>query len=184
MLVNSYSVEREISGSISSVASTLRILKYLRNKGTSFTLHCPTLQWHHDDYLSSPVSGRRHKKTKAARKQTQQLPTLLAQQCCELLRACWQWCANRRNNSQQCWDLQCIVGRIQPISLCKLCVISVRGANNVGRGRHLIPSTKLTSSSHKTFHLSYMKFLDEMFIKVKVSSIFKGKKTHYNFTPI
>ena len=44
-------------------------------------------------------------------------------------------------------------------------------------GRHLIPSTKLTSSSHKTFHLSYMKFLDEMFIKVKVSSIFKGKKT-------
>ena len=35
--------------------------------------------------------------------------------------------------SQQCWDLQCIVGRIQPISLCKLCVISVRGPNNVGR---------------------------------------------------
>ena len=27
-------------------------------------------------------------------------------------------------------------------------------------GRHLIPSTKLTSSSHKTFHLSYMKFLN------------------------
>ena len=66
MLVNSYSVEREISGSISSVASTLRILKYLRNIGTSFALHCPTLQWHHDDYLSSPVSGRRNKKTKAA----------------------------------------------------------------------------------------------------------------------
>ena len=42
-------------------------------------------------------------------------------------------------------------------------------------GRHLIPSTKLTSSSHKTFHFSYMKFLDEMFIKVKVSSIFKEK---------
>ena len=41
----------------------------------------------------------------------------------------------------------------------------------------LIPSTKLTSSSHKTFHFSYMKFLDEMFIKVKVSSIFKEKKT-------
>ena len=45
----------------------------------------------------------------------------------------------------------------------------------VMRGRHLIPSTKLTSSSHKTFHFSYMKFLDEMFIKVKVSSIFKEK---------
>ena len=42
-------------------------------------------------------------------------------------------------------------------------------------GRHLIPSTKLTSSSHKTFHFSYMKVLDEMFIKVKVSSIFKEK---------
>ena len=45
----------------------------------------------------------------------------------------------------------------------------------VMRGRHLIPSTKLTFSSHKTFHFSYMKFLDEMFIKVKVSSIFKEK---------
>ena len=37
------------------------------------------------------------------------------------------------NNSQQCWDLQCIVGRILPISLCKQCVMSVRGPNNVGR---------------------------------------------------
>ena len=50
-------------------------------------------------------------------------------------------------------------------------------SHSVTSGRHLIPSTKLTSSSHKTFHLSYMKFLDEMFIKVKVSSILKGKKT-------
>ena len=40
---------------------------------------------------------------------------------------------------------------------------------------HLIPSTKLTFSSHKTFHFSYMKFLDEMLIKVNVSSIFKEK---------
>ena len=32
------------------------------------------------------------------------------------LRACWQWCANGCNNSQQVWDLQCIVGRIQLIS--------------------------------------------------------------------
>ena len=30
-------------------------------------------------------------------------------------------------------NLQCIVGRIQPISLCKLCEMSVRGPNNVGR---------------------------------------------------
>ena len=90
---------------------------------------------------------------RAACKRTQQLPTLLRQQCWELLRACWQWCANGRNNSQQCCannvgscsvrvgsgvqtdatqsqqcrDLQCIVGRIQPISLCKPCVMRVRG---------------------------------------------------------
>ena len=70
---------------------------------------------------------------KAACKRTQQLPTLLRQQCRELLRACWQWCANGCNNSQQCWDLQCTVGRIQPISLCKSCVMSVSGPNHVGR---------------------------------------------------
>ena len=35
--------------------------------------------------------------------------------------------ANKCNNSQQCWDLQFIVGRIQPISLCKPCVMQVRG---------------------------------------------------------
>ena len=37
------------------------------------------------------------------------------------------------NNSQQRWDLQCIMGRIQPISLCKPRVMSVRGPNNVER---------------------------------------------------
>ena len=77
---------------------------------------------------------------KAARKRTRQLPTLLRQQCWELLRACWQWCANGYNNSQQCWDLQCIVGRIQPISLCKPCVMSVRGPNNVGRAVQTDPT--------------------------------------------
>ena len=35
------------------------------------------------------------------------------------------------NNSQQVWDLQCIVGRIQPIGLCNPCVMSVRGPYNV-----------------------------------------------------
>ena len=55
---------------------------------------------------------------KAACKRAQQLPTLLRQRCWELLCACWQWCANGCNNSQQVWDLQCIVGRIQPISVC------------------------------------------------------------------
>ena len=62
----------------------------------------------------------------------------MAQQCWELLRACWQWCAN--GNSQQCCDLQCIVGRIQPISLCKPCVMSVRGPNNVGRAVQTDPT--------------------------------------------
>ena len=69
-----------------------------------------------------------------------QLPTLLRKQCWELLRACWQWFANGCNNSQQCWDLQCIVGRILPISLCKPCVMNVRGPNNVGRAVQTDPT--------------------------------------------
>ena len=44
--------------------------------------------------------------------------------------------ANGRNNSQQCWDLRCIVGRIQPVSLCKPCVMRVRGSNNVEKSFH------------------------------------------------
>ena len=77
---------------------------------------------------------------KAACKRTQQLPTLLRKQCWEFLRACWQWFANGCNNSQQCWDLQCIVGRILPMSLCKPCVMSVRGPNNVGRAVQTDPT--------------------------------------------
>ena len=50
-------------------------------------------------------------------KRTQQLKTMLGQQCWKLLRSCWQWCTNGCNNSQQCWNLQCTVGRIQPIRL-------------------------------------------------------------------
>ena len=72
-------------------------------------------------------------KREAACKRAQQVPTLLRQQCWELLRAGWQWSANGCNNSQQVMDLQCIVGRIQPIGLCNPCVISVRGPYNVGR---------------------------------------------------
>ena len=75
----------------------------------------------------------------ATGKRAQQLPTLLGQQCWELLRACWQWCVNGCNNSQ-CWDLQSIVGRIQPISLCNRCVMSVRGPNNVGRALQTDPA--------------------------------------------
>ena len=39
----------------------------------------------------------------------------------------WQWCANGCNNCQQCWELRYIMGRIQPIRLCKPCVMRVRG---------------------------------------------------------
>ena len=56
------------------------------------------------------------------------------------LRACWQWFANGCNNFQQCWDLQCIMERIQPISLCKPCVMSMRGPNNVGRAVQTDPT--------------------------------------------
>ena len=56
-----------------------------------------------------------------------------SQHCWELSSACWQWCAKKCNNSQQRWDLQCIMGRIQPIRLCKPCVVRVRSPNNVER---------------------------------------------------
>ena len=56
------------------------------------------------------------------------------------LRACWQWCAKGCNNSQQSWDLRCIMGRIQPITLCKPCVMSVLGPNNVRRAVQTDPT--------------------------------------------
>ena len=73
-------------------------------------------------------------------KRGQQLPTLLAQQCWELLRTCWQWCANGCNNSQQVWDLQCILRRMQSISLCNPYVMSVRDPNNVGKAVQTDPT--------------------------------------------
>ena len=36
--------------------------------------------------------------------------------------------------------MRCIVGRIQPLSLCKPCVMSVRGPNNVGRAVRTDPT--------------------------------------------
>ena len=58
----------------------------------------------------------------------QQLPTLLGVIECVLAVVC-----KKCNNSQQRWDLQCIMGRIQAIRLCKPCVVRVRGPNNVER---------------------------------------------------
>ena len=51
-----------------------------------------------------------------------------------------EWCASGCNISQHCWDLQCIVGRIQPTRRCKPCVMSVRGRNNVGRAVQTDPT--------------------------------------------
>ena len=70
-----------------------------------------------------------------------------------------------------------LIPGLQPGRQAAMLGVTWRHGGHIGvpKGRHLIPSTKLTSSSHKTFHFSYMKFLDEMFIKVKVSSIFKEK---------
>ena len=76
------------------------------------------------------------------------------------------WClrlrANGCNNSQQCWDLQCIVGRIQPISLCKPCVMSVRGPSNVGRAVQTDP-TLLRHASAITEQKKCWEFLAEKF---------------------
>ena len=83
----------------------------------------------------------------AACKRAQRLPTLLRQQCWELLRTCWQWCSNGCNNSQQVWDLQCTVGRIKPIRLCNPYVISVRGPNNVGRAVQTDPTLLCNTSA-------------------------------------
>ena len=75
-------------------------------------------------YASSTLQSPSENWAKAACKWTRQFPTLLCQQCWELLRPC----------SQQCWDLQCIVGRIQPISLCKSCVrLRANGRNIAGQ---------------------------------------------------
>ena len=80
----------------------------------------------------SEISSKLHAKIiveflKATCKRTQQLLTLLGQQCWELLRPFRQWCANGCNNSQQCWDLQCIVGwSRKPYGLYP-CVMRVRG---------------------------------------------------------
>ena len=87
-----------------------------------------------------------------------QPPTLLGQQCWELLPPCWQWCANGCNNSQQCWDLQCIVGRMQNMRPCKLCLIRVRGLNNVGKAVQTDPTSLRYASAITDFKGSLIGF--------------------------
>ena len=74
--------------------------------------------------------------TKTACKRARQLPTSML----GVVVPFWQWCANGCNNSQQVQDLQCIVGKKQPISLCNPCVMSVCGPNNVGRAVQTHPT--------------------------------------------
>ena len=44
------------------------------------------------------------------------------------------------NNSQQCWNLQCIVGMIQPMRLWRSCVMCRHGTNNVARAVQMDPT--------------------------------------------
>ena len=97
-----------------------------------------------------------------------------AQQCWQLLRACLQWCANGCNNCQQCWDLQCIVGRKQPISLCKPCVMSVRGPNNVGRAVQTDP-TSLRYASAITEQKKCWELLAENFDRFHATGCANGR---------
>ena len=64
----------------------------------------------------------------------------------------WKLRAKGRNNSQHCWDLKSIVGRIQPRRLYKPCVMSVRGLNNAGRAVQTDPINivALRFDDHKT----------------------------------
>ena len=69
--------------------------------------------------------------------------------------------ANGRN-FRQYWCLQCIVGRIQPIRLCKPCVMNVRGPNNVGRAVQTDPTllrcASVTTEQKKCWQLLAEKF--------------------------
>ena len=60
------------------------------------------------------------------------------------------------------WDLQYVLGRIQPRSLCKPCVMSVRGPNNVGRAVQtdptLLPYASAITEQKKCWELLAEKF--------------------------
>ena len=66
-------------------------------------------------------------------------PTMLRVVSCVLAVVC--------KRMQQVWDLQCTVGRIQPISLCDPCGMSVRGPNDVGRTVQTDPTSLRDASA-------------------------------------
>ena len=71
-------------------------------------------------------------------KWTQQLPNIVAPTMLKVV--VYVLAVVCKRMQQQCWDLQCIVERIQPIRLCKPCVMRVRGPNNVGRAVQTDPT--------------------------------------------
>ena len=101
---------------------------------------------------------------KATCKRMHQLPALLGHWFWELLRPCGQWCANRCNNSQQCWDPQCIVGRIQPIRLWRPCVMIVRGPSKLEELCKRIQNCCPTQRASKKAAKIWNKYLSAKFV--------------------
>ena len=90
----------------------------------------------------------------------------------KLLCMCWQWCANGCNNFQQCCDLQCIMGRIQPT---RPWVTWVPSPNNVERSGQTDPTM-----------LGYTLAIMEQKEMLGVVSIFAQQlpKTHNNMQQV
>ena len=80
----------------------------------------------------------------------------------ELLPLCWQNCANRWNNSQQRWDLQCIMERIQSTRFWRPSGMHVCGLKEVGRAvqkvLNLWPYTLAITEQKKCWELLAQKY--------------------------
>ena len=71
-------------------------------------------------------------------------PTMLGVVACVLAVVC-----KRMQQLPTMLDLQCIVGRMQPMSLFKPCIMSVPGPNNVGRAVQTDPTLLRYASAIK-----------------------------------
>ena len=92
-------------------------------------------------------------------KRTQQLAILSGQQCWELLRSCWQWCPNGRNNSQRHttgWqtDATCNIQQYWELRAIQQCCVRLPRALQ-GQGRQ------------NQAALSPSKFFGQLFVKIK-----------------